>query len=80
LLVATAASQRVSDAVESTTQELANARLLAAAPDLLDALQDVATSGIEFEDDRVGYITIQLSKNTVKFIRATIAKATEGFR
>lgn len=59
----------IAETVPATGKELANARLIAAAPDLLEALERIANM------DSMSYHSLESAKITA---RAAIAKATGG--
>lgn len=53
----------------------ADVRLIAAAPDLLEALKNLASSPASFSDERLDYEERQVDKNDLKAALAAIAKA-----
>lgn len=56
-------------------EAVANARLIAAAPELLEALRQILSSGIEPDDPRIDFLRVQVDKLDWEAARAAIAKA-----
>ena len=59
----------------------ANAHLISASPEMYDALKEVLAeaSSPSFDDERLAYVEVQMSKRTLEDIRKAVAKA-EGRR
>ena len=55
----------------------ANAHLIAAAPEMYEALKEVLAeaSSPSFDDERLAYVEVQMSKRTLEDIRKAVAKA-----
>ena len=45
---------------------------------LLEACEELAGSSAEFDDDRIGYITVQIGRETLAFARTVIDRAKNG--
>jgi hypothetical protein len=46
--------------------------------DLMREIRDVAYGGIEFDDARLDYVTVQLSRVTLTALRALVTEAPRG--
>lgn len=57
--------------------EEANARLIAAAPQLFEALKEILNYGIEMDDSRLGYVCVQIDRDAIEDARAALALASK---
>lgn len=48
-------------------------------PELVEALAEMLTYGVEMDDERIGYVTAQLDRVTIDRARAALAKAMRQF-
>lgn len=65
---------------QRTDENKANARLIAAAPELLDAALRVTRSadGMEQEAEEMGWSAVETCRNALQRLRDAISKATGG--
>jgi hypothetical protein len=80
LVIATAERNRYSKFAHEISEEQAraNARLMAAAPELLAALQGMVPPVLEWKEQGDGTLLLSIHKNELRAARAAIAKATGG--
>ena len=52
----------------------ANARLIAAAPELLELLDDIIGSGVAFDDPRLRWMEVQIDRDTIMAARKLIER------
>ena len=45
---------------------------------LVEAANEIACSPVEFDDARIGYITMQVGREAIAGLKSAIAAATEG--
>ena len=55
----------------------ANCRLIAAAPKLLEALEDMLAFGVEQDDHRIPYLTVQIDRETIEAAKLAVYEATD---
>lgn len=52
----------------------ANARLIAAAPEMLELLEEIIGSGVAFDDPRLRYMEVQLHRDTIMAARKLLGR------